>query len=342
MLTLILLWEASLLLVAIGSLALAALLLLRTRAHRHSHARAEARRRLLPQLFAGDPHTLSPVHGFDLEVAASLTGELAEMTRGSERDALMRRASALGVPVWLNRRLAARRAQDRMAALEALSYFEEEIGAVWTMLDDRNPDVRLAAALILAQRDDGPDARTLIAKLKVGQEENSLLLVSLLADMARRDPDAVADLLYDPTLPYAAKVVAIDALAQSGADVSGLLAYMAEGATGETDLQPRLFRALGRSGDPAAARIIESGLASEEWPVRAAAAEAAGRTGLRHLADRLGDLMDDEAWWVRTRAGEALLRLGPAGLTVLHRIGDDGNEAARGAALATLAERNVA
>ena len=74
----------------------------------------------------------------------------------------------------------------------------------------------------------------------------------------------------------------------------------------------------------------------------AAAAEAAGRSALSRAVPKLAGMLDDEEWWVRFRAGEALARLGAAGRLALHRAAIESAPAARAAAKATLAERGVA
>ena len=342
MTTLRALWEFSLALCLLAAVALLALLFARVLAARFTGQRALTRQALLPVLLDGDPARLQPLAGLERRVATDLTIELAEMTRGSERQILLERAKALGVADLLVRRLGSYSAQTRLTAAEALALFDDRREEVARALDDRNPDVRLGAALALAQQHEAPDPLTLISKLKVGEEENSLLLVSLMADLAAKDPEAVAGLLFEKDLSYEAKVAAVDALADLGGTYAPLLAYMAQESVGEHDLQPRVFRALGRTGHPAGSQAIMAGLNSETWSVRAAAAEASGKAGLVAAADRLGTLLQDDHFWVRFRAGEALLRLGPRGLSALHRAAESDNEDAREVATKILREGRAA
>ncbi|MBD3730575.1 MAG: HEAT repeat domain-containing protein [Sphingomonadales bacterium] len=335
------LWDASLTLCAIGSLALAALLLARVVARSQRDQRAELRARLLPQLL-GAGEEPGPLKGDDLRVAAALTCELGELTRGSDLEALLERAAAMGVPAMLVRWLRARSPQRRLVAVETLGLFEDEGWQVAAALDDRNRDVRLGAALVLARRDDAPDPATLVRKLAIGTKEHSLLVSSLMSDLAARDPDAVAALLFDKDIPYAAKVAATDALADSGGRYVALLASMAQHSQGEPSLQLRVYRALGRTGHPAGGAAILEGLHSADTAVRAAAAEAAGKSGITQAIDLLGRLLDDGDWTVRYRAGEALLRLGPRGLATLWDASQNAEGEARHAASAMLAEARAA
>ena len=341
MTSLVLLWDVSLVLCVIGAVALLVLLLARARANRSAASWTQARAAILPQLLDG-PDQPQRLRGTELEVATMLTSELAEMTAGSERAAMLERASAMGVPALLEARLLSRSAQTRLSAVETLSLFPQYGKRVERVLDDPNPDVRLGAALALAQRDDAPPPSLIVEKLRIGCEERSLLLVSMMRDLAEHDAGAVAGLLFEKDVPYEAKVAATDALAIVGPRYAPLLAYMASDSAGESDLQPRIYRALGRLGHPSGRDTILNGLKSEEWPVRASAAEAAGKSGLAEAADTLGELLADENWWVRFRAGEALLRIGPRGLAVLHAAGASELEITRTTAQAILAERQAA
>ncbi len=343
MTTLVSLWDFSLLLCLIALAAVAGLLLARVIGEWRGKHRADWRRKLLPAMMRGE--TID-VGGSRLarSVAATLTLELTELVRGSDREALITAASSAGAGEELRRRLRSRAPQDRLIAAEALAMFPDHVDAVTQVaLTDRSPDVRLGAALALAQEGRAPSAGELVRALGIGTREHSLLVVSLMRDLVKTDPHSVEALLYDLDLPDEAKLAATDALAESGAvDHAPLVSWMAEAAGEDSDLQPRIFRALGRIGHPAGHEAILGGLDSPSWQVRTAAAEAAGRSALSRAVPKLAGMLDDEEWWVRFRAGEALARLGAAGRLALHRAAIESAPAARAAAKATLAERGVA
>ena len=339
--SLVFLWEISLLLCAVGALALAALIAARVIANRSLARREADRTRLFRLLLAGEGE-LAPEPAKSIPIAAVLTSELAELTRGGERTAMLERAAAIGVPEWLEAQLHSRSAQARLSAVETLALFAQSTRQTTQALDDENADVRLGAALALAQREDAPAPAVFVDKLKIGSEEHSLLLVSLMSDLVQRDAGAVAALLFERDIPLEAKIAATDALANAGGEYAPLLAYMAKESAGEPELQPRIFRALGRNGHPAGAEAILGGLGSAQWTVRAAAAEAAGKSGIADAADTLGAMLSDENWWVRYRAGEALLRLGPRGINALRRNCEGENEVARSTAQAILVEGRAA
>ena len=343
MTSLLALWNASLTLSAAALLALVILLVARFSGGRSAEQRQRARKELTAILLSGGTG-LAPRTRLYRECAADLVAELAELVRGSDRERLLQNAVDLGVPDVLRRRLRSRVAQDRLSAAETLAMFPGE-PQQWALaaLDDRNRDVRLGAALALAHNHAAPGAAEVARKLGIGTRERSLLVVSLMRDLAETDTKGVEAILYDPELPDEAKLAATDALAASGmVENAPLVAWMADAARTDSQLQPRIFRALGRIGHPGARDAVLTGMQSAEWRVRSSAAEAAGRIGLTDAIPRLKELLGDEHWWVRLRCGEALARMGRAGREALLAVAESGSPQARHAASATLAERKLA
>lgn len=267
-----------------------------------------------------------------------LTIELAELTRGSDREAMLRASESLGIPRLLIRRLRARAAQDRLAAAETLAHFPGYAHEAVRALDDRNPDVRLGAALALARHEEGPAPAEIVRKLRPGSEEHSLLLVSLMRDLADRDPAAIEALIFDSTAEEETKLAAIDALASLGYAHAQLLAYVAQEAWSNPTRHARVLRALGRTAHPAARIAIGDGLDSEDTIVRAAAAEAAANARMVEMTDKLGALLDDSDWRVRFNSGQALLKLGPAGMEMMQARAESRDALASEAARIMLAE----
>jgi HEAT repeat protein len=341
--TLVSLWELSLLLCLIALLGVAGLLAARLVSERRSSRREDFRKILLPALMRGDAPDVRQSR-LARSVAANLTLELAEIVRGSDRETLLQAATSAGAGEELARRLRSRVAQDRLIAAEGLAMFPSYSGDVTRVaLADPVPEVRLGAALALAQEGRAPAVGTLIRQLGIGTSENSMLAISLMRDLVKSDPHAVEALLYDLDLPDAVKLAATEALAESGAvDHAPLVAWMAEAAEDDRELRPRIIRALGWLGHPAGHDAILAGLQDNAWQVRAAAVEAAGRAMLRIAVPRLAELLGDHEWWVRFRAGEALCRLGTDGQQALHQVASGADPVAQVAAKATLAERRSA
>lgn len=341
MTTLLAIWQLSLALTSAAFLALALILVARFVAERRD-TRTDTERRRIAGMLMG-PHLDAPVpprRALEKEAAARLALEMAELVRGPDRDALLANAEALRIPHTLLRSSVSRSAQDRLLAAEALAMFPIGQDRVRQMLRDRNPDVRLGAALALAQNQAAPPAAEIVERLGLGTSERSLLVASLMRDLVDADPASVEDLLGDETLPDAAKLAAIDALAAGGrVEHAPLVARMAEEAGTDDELLPRIYHALGRIGHPSGHAAILRGLSHPAWAVRAAAAQAAGANRLATAAGPLGGLLGDDQWWVRLRAGEALWRLGPPGREVLAQVAASERPLAREAAALTLEER---
>lgn len=344
MTTLLAIWQASLLLCMIALLALASILLARLFSERRDARRLEERRRVSRVLMGmSDEPVDPPSRHLERREAARLTLELAELVRGADRAALLANAEQLRIPRVLWERSVSAAPQERLLAVEALAMFPSGRERATQMLRDRNANVRLGAALALAQNEAAPPAGTLVKQLGLGTTERSLLIGSLMQDLVTNDLASVEALLADREASDAIKLVAVDALAASGrAEHAPLVVQMAEQAAQDDELLPRIFHAMGRIGHPSGHAAILQGLLHPAWAVRAAAAQAAGKSALGDAAAPLGDLLGDGTWWVRFRAGEALWRLGPLGHAVLERIAAGTDEIASRAARLTLEERQGA
>ncbi len=341
MITLVALWDLSLVLCLLGALALLALIAARGVSNSAERRRLAARKALLPMLIGG-ARANDPVTGVEAEVAMDLTIELAELMRGSDGEAMLRAADALDVPNHLARRLRSPVAQQRLNAAETLALFDRHADRAVPALDDGDTGVRLGAALALAQRPDGPEPAEILGKLRVGMEEHSLMLIPLMRDFAARDADAVVAMVHDRTLGDDIRLAAIDALADFGHAHVALIVSVASAGGFADHLEPRLVAALGRTRHPATRTVIRAALDSSLTKVRAAAAEAVGKAELVDLAEDLRRLLSDQDWLVRLRAAEGLLALGKRGVDQLLEAGGGADPVARDAARTMLAEKGLA
>lgn len=341
--TLLALWNFSLALCLIALLALAVLISARFVAEGKNERRSRERRRLTPFLLQQFEEPIArPMGRVESAEAVRLTIEMAELVRGSDRDLLLRNATALGVDRALIKQSHNHSPQERLVAAEALALFPQGADRVREMLADHSSEIRLGAALALAQNSAAPTPAKLVQALGLGTTERSLLIISLMRDLVETDARGVEAMLQAPVVPNAAKMAAIDALAASGrVEQAPLVDWMVEAATQETDLLPRILRALGRIGHPGGHSTILAALDHPSWEVRTTASEAAGRAGVRNAVERLGELLADDQWWVRLRAGEALTKLGAAGRETLARIVETGSSRAATAARTIMAERGV-
>lgn len=339
------LWAISVGLAGGALLIMCGLIVARLLSDRRAGALAARRRVLIPMLLgdASDEMISASVPNGS-SILNDLAVELIELVRGEERDRFVATSARLGVTDALRRTLARSTVRQRVVAAETLAHFPDSLttNSLEDALKDKSADVRFAAALALATSDRAPHASVLIELLGLGLREQSMLIVALFQEIGRTRPGEIRGLIDDDECPLTVKAAAIEALAASG-DYSLVpsivdLTLASDPASEEL---PRYLRALGAFQHPSAAPAIIRWLGAPTSWVRSAAAEAAGRVGLIETADTLSALLDDTDWWVRFRAGEALIKLGEPGQRLLVQCCRDGTERARNAARLTLAEQSV-
>jgi HEAT repeat protein len=340
---LILLWLVSLGIAAAVLLVMMGLIVARILSGRRALREQGYRRRLVPVLLGGQSEPAD--EDAPKRLVADLSVELIQMVRGGDRAAFVDTATRLGVPEQLRRRLDSGSARERVIAAEALAQFPDEASRdrLLAALDDRNSDVRLTAAMALAAAGHAPEVRSLVDRLSLGVEENSLIIVSLFEEIARQRPWEIKELVLDDGVVEGVKAAAIEALAASG-DYSlvPLINRLALDAAPDSDALPRYLRVLGTFAHPGGTDAVRAGLGSPNWWVRAVAAQSAGQIGILGTITDLAALLDDAHWWVRFRAAEALTKMGEEGLAVLMDRAQRGEPRAREAAALVLAERGMA
>lgn len=320
---------------------MAALVVARLVSQRWDRRRAQRRRALVRELLGSDRASPEQLRQVPADLLADTYLDLIRLVRGEERDAFVAEAERLGVAERLRRRLRRGSARERLEAARSLAQFTspESLVLLHRALGDRNDEVRLAAALSLAEHDDQAVLRELVDELGLGTSEDSLLIVSLFRTLAEKRPEDVSQLVQAPDLNVQVRLAALEALAGTG-DYSlvPLIAELALAAPDGSEELPRYLRALASLGHPAGRAAVLDGMGRSAPDARSAAAAAAGRIGMVDAAERLVALLDDPEWWVRYQAGEALVRLGPGGLRALRVAAREGSDQVRDAAATILAE----
>ncbi|GEM_PF-4504772 len=90
----------------------------------------------------------------------------------------------------------------------------------------------------------------------------------------------------------------------------------------------RCLKALERIASPETATSLVLFLQHENWIVRSQSAKALGSVNPEAYLDELHHLLSDQNWWVRFRAGEALLKAGSQGLERLKQLTEQEGEPA--------------
>lgn len=305
----------------------------------------EGQRRMLVPALLGASELPPEVAGkIAPDVIADVATSLIQLVRGDDREAFIERAEKFGVPRRLEQLLRSGSDRTRLAAAQAMGAFNDAktLHLLRRALNDRNQDVRLAAALSIASAGDTESAAGIVPRLGEEEEEPSLLLVTLFKRIAADRPDEIKQLVTDPQSHSRVKVAAIEALAATG-DYSlvPLIADLALAAPDDAEELPRYLRALGQLAHPAGRKAVMDGLSRPAMAARAAAVGAAGKIGLLETAPTLRALLDDPEWWVRFRAAEALIEFGEPGRALLRDAVQNGTPRARDAAITMLAEPGI-
>jgi HEAT repeat protein len=221
----------------------------------------------------------------------------------------------------LERRLRSRRAPARGRAVLVLAHLRRpgHIGSLGRMLDDDDPDVRLATCAGLPLVHD--------------QEAVDALIVAL--SHRHLAPERVIERLGFPWAvdPLLEELRVLDEIGErrSGPRVAVARSL---GMTGDSRAEPALIdllrqghveerisaaRALGEIGGRRARNELERALRDESWPLRAQAAKALGQIAIKRSVPALEAVLGDPAWWVRANAGTALRALGAPGRAALDR-----------------------
>lgn len=245
--------------------------------------------------------------------------QLLEQTRGRDHErmiALLHDAGALETALD---KLAHSRASQRLQAAQLLGFFNEPkaLLGLHRALDDRDLAVRLMAARTLLAHDAVPSLRELLGKLALSEDDPPLTLADIFQRLpAAMRPEAVA-LLSDATIPVAWKRMLAIALGRHRAqEAFEALCVLAKAPSPR--LRAAAWVALRDLGDPHAGAHLAQGFCDPVADVRVVACRCAAVIGSNESIPLLIGLLQDEDWWVRYHAANALCDLGPAGKAALN------------------------
>ena len=273
------------------------------------------RKRLLNQILGGiDNEEWQPALVEDLSrdmpLSVDLFSELTELIRGDNRARIEKLCRDAGMDEWLRARMRSNRREARRLAAESLRLFPDalSISALETALDDRAPNVRMTAAISLAELNVLPSVRTILSKVVEAHQHQTLQLQRLFESLARTRPSEIMEI----------------AQGDLGAKFTRPIAIRALGTAGHTDLGPRLQTLIGDPDPEVRAAALDAvaalgclqaqpnircALSDDVSFVRVRAIECARQLDLQELAPIIADLATDTDWWTRFRAEEALLTL---------------------------------
>jgi HEAT repeat protein len=243
--------------------------------------------------------------------------DLLGSVRGDTRERLVNLLRTTSARDFCLADLRHRHVATRIGAIETLALIPdpEIIEALRGMLDDREPDVRLAAARNLVGLGPNLTVDDLVGKLDIGVTVRSRALREIFRIFASHNASELIRLLESdpPDLIAALSIYALGA----AQDYSAVAVIARHARCASMDVRAEAMRAFAVIGHPDAEPAVLQGLRDEAWEVRTEAAICAGRIPLPKAVPLLRERLDDIEWWPRFRAAEALRTIGGEGRATL-------------------------
>jgi hypothetical protein len=254
----------------------------------------------------------------DRRLLVQLFAELLQKIRGKYADRLVSLMRLLGLIEECLEGLNERSCATRAEACTVLGAFNEPQvrAALYAALEDPVMEVRVEAARSLVRLGAVRSVTRLIRHLTPVEGTPSLAVVDLFRNLGRQ---AIRDWLglLDSDAPVPAKLIAIDALGHSG-DLQAVPALLQYYDHPSQTVRVTTLQSLGLLRDPRAVPAVLLAMMDHDPDVRAQAAVTAGDIGSKDAIPVLERLLEDDSWWVRYRAAEALYRIGDAGIYALN------------------------
>ncbi len=310
-----LIWQATLVLVAIGLVLSAGLVLRRLleewAAARHRPAREGLRRALLASLNRPSAGPLEVPAGLPLAETARLVDELAQIVRGDARTRLGAFAVGAGIERYWLRRLRSATTLRRLDAVRCLGLLATPTarGALTAMLDRGDARYRLAAAEALAQ--DTDLASWLVERLLVDPASRGRLAARFWHRLAANAPQAVVACLARTDVDAALLVRLLEALGDAGHTAAATEIELLLGRHDAT-VDRTALATLDRLNHPAVLRCARALSAATEADSRRAALGVLERRGRARDAELISGLARDPVADIAAAAERLLARLRPA------------------------------
>jgi len=284
---------------------------IRRNKERRRRAVTETWRPLLTECVAEVPDTLPPLTTRDHLVLLYLWNHCYESIRGDARANLRELARRTGSDRFAKGLLHARLLRRRLLAIVTLGHLQER--SIWNdltaMLQAENAFLSLVAAKALLHIDASAAVPLIIPVISMRKDWSPLKVVAIFepagADIAA-EAIAKAACLARPEI--GSRLIRHLAATQSRHALPPLRALLQNGSPPDDLLAACLFL-FGECSDPRDVGTIREHLSHPTWYVRLQAASALGKVGIEDDEAGLIALLNDEHWWVRYRAAEALANL---------------------------------
>ena len=284
---------------------------IRNNKDRRRLAVTEIWRPLLAECVVEVPATLPPLTTHDHLVLLYLWNHCYESIRGDARANLIALARRTGSDQFAKELLHARLLRRRLLAIVTLGHLQER--SIWNelagMLQADNAFLSLVAAKALLHIDAQGAVPLIIPVISQRKDWSPLKVVAIFepagADIAA---GAIAEAACLASPEIGSRLIRHLAATQSQHALPPVRALLQKGAPSDDLLAACLFL-FGECSDPRDVATIRKHLSHPTWYVRLQAASALGKVGVEEDEARFIALLDDEHWWVRYRAAEALANL---------------------------------
>lgn len=267
------------------------------------------------------PESFPPIRGRDLPVVFGLWSHFHETLKGDAKERLNQVARITGIQQMAQRLLARGRFRERQMAVVALGLLHDK--SAWDeirqMALEEHSVLSLAAmkALmrideeaamhffvpLISERNDWPEVRVASVLLEAGAQTVCVALLNALALAPER------------SVPRLVRYLGIVSCDGATAVLRQLMERYPSDAVISACL--RAFKS------PDAIDLVRQHLHHDTWHVRVQAVRTLGRMGLAQDKEQLIQMLNDNQWWVRYRAAQALASLPSVTLEELARIGQE-------------------
>jgi hypothetical protein len=271
----------------------------------------ETWRPLLAQCVVEVPEVLPPLQPRDHIVFLYLWNHCYESIRGDARGQLNELARRMGTDQAAKQLLHARSLRRRLLAIVTLGHLQER--SVWselaTLLEADNAFLSLVTAKALLNIDAQAAIPLLIPVISRRTDWSPLKVVAMFESAGPGlAAETIAKAASQAPPEIGARLIRHLAATQSPQGLPPLRALLQRGAPPDGILAACLFL-FGECSDPRDVATIRAHISHPTWYVRLQAASALGKMGVEEDETLLITLLDDEHWWVRYRAAEALSSL---------------------------------
>lgn len=326
------LWWSSVLMICASLVAMLVLILWRISGDRHRKAQISRRQQVLNLLLtsdvSSDDRLLSgcALRPRDL---ANLVTELSTVIKGDELQKVIDRLRVRGVVSSLIQMLKHGNREDKLAACEALSFFDLEVVATALMASARRSKslrIRIAALRAALQIGNTPSLPDILTWMAFSNREVPVEFLTVLKHVTQYAPQSLVDGIQDNTLTISVRSAFMWALAESG-HLPAVPVIQNLTRDDEPEIRSGALAALTELGFVTDRQILLARFADEMPEVRRMAASAASTLGDDQAIAPLQILLSDPDWEVRFQASKALEHFGDKGRAALRKEAADAPDA---------------